>query len=201
MRSYVREYSDYFFPLLVAIKNHKSHSILLAHNLGPLVEAAGKAQGTTARRYSLTENGAACRVSTARGARGARSVWCARLEHSPGRLRCAPPTAKERTARTPPRRPRPREQSRAWVARRGGVGAVADAGARLSCYLHALAELADLAVDHVALLLRDVRLLEHLRRLRDRLLCNGPVCVKSNANGHWPYGILPCKTVNPVQRV
>lgn len=88
----------------------------------------------------------------------------------------APPTAKE----SGPRALRLAGLglgSRAEREWRGGAGWARSptAGARLSCYLHALAELADLAVDHVALLLRDVRLLQHLGRLRDRLLCNEPV--------------------------
>lgn len=42
---------------------------------------------------------------------------------------------------------------------------------RVRSYLHTLAELANLAMDHIALLLRYVGFLEHARRFGDRFLC------------------------------
>lgn len=59
-------------------------------------------------------------------------------------------------------------------ARRGarcGAGGPRAGGAGGRTHLHALAELANLAVDDVTFLLRDVCLLQNARRLRDGLLC------------------------------
>lgn len=47
---------------------------------------------------------------------------------------------------------------------------------RVRSYLHTLAELANLAMDHIALLLRYVGFLEHARRFGDRFLC-GYKCI------------------------
>lgn len=64
---------------------------------------------------------------------------------------------------------RPAAALKSTVEWEGSVGEVRVRGRR--SYLHALAELADLAVDDVTLFLRYIRLFQHPRRFRDLLLC------------------------------